>query len=130
MVSGPNGVFMGHVLRLVEEDLSPEVENVAVPHRLMEDKSATDHRFNQLPARCKLVQVEKLALNLERSNYFLRSSRERAKKRRKNARKLEKRRAIHPSFRVSRGHSFFPLFSLLARRTKEKRDCSSLNISF
>lgn len=63
MASGPNGVISGHARRLVEEGSSTEDENVTTLHQLAEEKTVRDHRFNQLPAKYKLVQVELLVLS-------------------------------------------------------------------
>ena len=47
MVSGLPGVRLGRVAKPVVEDLSTEVEPVAIQHRPEVEKAATAHRTNQ-----------------------------------------------------------------------------------
>ena len=58
MVSGLPGVRLGRVAKPVGEDLSTEVEPVAIQHRQEVGKVATAHRTNQTLVTSKDAQVK------------------------------------------------------------------------
>ena len=74
MVSGLPGVRLGRVAKPVGEDLSTEVEPVAIQHRQEVGKVATAHRTNQKFVTSKDAQVKKLNMKSHVPSILLNAS--------------------------------------------------------